>query len=194
MRFAMPTRLCLVMFGILLAQPASAGPRDDVLLAMQRCGVIQDDKVWLDCTYGAQQIMRARLGLQPAPEYQQRLVPPAGAYYTPPVSSLARPQPPQAGTAAAAPMAPRRGSVLQELAGTAPPVTVSNLNTVAYDSQGAFIVTLDNGQVWHQVNIVDGTKVRLRIGAKITVTPSALWSYTLKAGDNPHAYKVERRS
>ena len=187
----MATRLFLMAFGVLLAQPGLAGPREDVRAAMERCGVIQDDRVWLDCTYGAQQIMRGRLGLQPAPEYQQRLVPPASASYMPP-ASVARPQPGMVATSQPAPTAPRRGSVLQILAGTAPPVTVSNLNSIAYDAQGAFIATLDNGQVWHQVN-ADG-KVRLRIGSKITVTPGAMWSYTLKTGDNSHAYKVERRA
>ena len=31
-------------------------------------------------------------------------------------------------------------------------------------------------------------------GVKITISPGALWSYNLKAGDNPHACKVERKS
>ena len=186
----MATRLFLMAFGVLLAQPGLAGPREDVRAAMDRCGVIQDDRVWLDCTYGAQQIMRGRLGLQPAPEYQQRLVPPASASYMPP-ASVARPQPGVVATSQPASTAPRRGSFLQVLAGTAPPVAVSNLNAVAYDAQGAFIATLDNGQVWHQVN-ADGSRVRLRVGAKITVLPGAMWSYTLKAGD--HSYKVERQS
>ena len=191
----MATRLFLMALGVAAAQPVLAGPREEVRAAMERCGVIQDDKVWLDCTYGAQQIMRARLGLPPAPEYQQRLVPPASASYVPP-PSYARPQPPMPQPAMAmasqpAPTAPRRGSFLQVLAGTAPPVAVSNLNAVAYDAQGAFIATLDNGQVWHQVN-ADGSRVRLRVGAKITILPGAMWSYTLKAGD--HSYKVERQS
>ena len=188
----MAIRLFVMALVVAAAQPVLAGPREDVRAAMDRCGVIQDDKVWLDCTYGAQQIMRARLGLPPAPEYQQRLVPPASAFYGPP-PSYARPpmsQPGMAMESQPAPTAPRRGSFFQVLAGTAPPVAVSNLNAVAYDSQGAFIATLDNGQVWHQVNAAG--KVRLRIGAKITVVPGAMWSYTLKVGD--HAYKVERQS
>ena len=191
----MATRLFLTAFGVLLAQPVLAGPREDVRAAMERCGVIQDDRVWLDCTYGAQQIMRARLGLPPAPEYQQRLVPPASALYAPPTASLVRPAPamPQPGVVARDEPAPRRGSVMQELAGTAPPVTVSNLNAIAYDAQGGFIATLDNGQVWHQAN-ADGARARMRIGAKITVRPAALWTYSLKVGDNPHTYKVERQS
>src|SRR5258708_22329328 len=60
----------------LMSQSALADTRDDVWAAMERCQAIQDDRAWLDCTYGAKQPMRAKLGLPPAPEYQQRLVPP----------------------------------------------------------------------------------------------------------------------
>ena len=56
---------------------ALANTRDDVTAAIQRFSILQDDRTWLECTYGAQQIMRAKLGLPPAPDYQQRLVPPA---------------------------------------------------------------------------------------------------------------------
>jgi hypothetical protein len=158
--------------------------------AMQRCSVLQDDRTWLECTYGAQQIMRAKLGLTPAPDYQQRLVPPASAVSAAPPYAAPSPYAAPPPARAAAP-APRRGSVMQVLAGTAPPVAVSNLAAIAYDGDGAFLVTLQNGQVWHQVNAL-GAKARLRIGTKVTIRPGALWSYNLQADD--HTYKVERRS
>jgi hypothetical protein len=184
----------LVAVCALLPAPALADARQDVMSAMQRCAVLQDDRTWLECTYGAQQIMRAKLGLTPAPDYQQRLVPPAStASAAPPAfaapSSYAAPAP----TRASAPApARRRGSFLQVLGGTAPPVAVSNLAAIVYDSQGAFVVTLQNGQVWHQVNAL-GQKARLRIGTKVTIRPGALWSYNLEAEDSG-TYKVERRS
>src|SRR6201999_2725887 len=56
--------------------PALAGPRDDVLFGVSRCGGIADDRTWLDCVYGAAQPMRSKLGLPPAPTSQQALVPP----------------------------------------------------------------------------------------------------------------------
>ena len=82
---------------------------------------------------------------------------------------------------------------MQILTGTAPPVAVSILASVQYDSEGAFVVTLQNGQVWHQVNAL-GAKARLKVGERITITPGALGSYNLKPGDGAHAYKVELRS
>jgi hypothetical protein len=168
----------------LMSQSALADTRDDVWSAMQRCQVIQDDRAWLECTYGAKQPMRAKLGLPPAPEYQQRLVPPLATSSS--LDASPRNAPPSV-------QPHRKGSFLQILGGSASPVTVSSVASVQYDNQGAFILTLQNGQVWRQVN-ADGAKARLKIGARVTVTPGALWSYNLKTDDSPHIYKVERKT
>lgn len=176
--------LCAAMGLGLLSDPALADTRDDVWAAMQRCQSIQDDRTWLDCTYGAKQPMRAKLGLPPAPEYQQRLVPPPSLSPAP-VSADVAPR--------KAPPVHRRASFFQILTGTAPPVAVSTLATVQVDKQGAFIVTLQNGQVWYQVDPEPGVKVRLRIGAKVTITPGALGSYNLQTEDSTHGYKVQQK-
>jgi hypothetical protein len=185
---------------LLVAQPVLAGPREDARAAEQRCSVMQDDRAWLECSYGALQIMRAKLGLPPAPEYQQRLVPPAPQAYEPapatgaPVVSVT---PPPATTARSSVAAPppihRRGSFLQILGGSAPPVAVSALASVRYDSQGAFIATLENGEVWRQIDPESAPKPRLRVGEKITIRPGAMWSYNLETED-AHTYKVGRKS
>ena len=80
--------LCTVPLTISLAQ---AMPRDDMLAGISRCGVITDDKTFLNCVYGAAQPVRAELGLQPAPITQQNLVPRAA--YNPglPVTTPAAP-------------------------------------------------------------------------------------------------------
>ena len=188
---------------IVLAQPALAGAREDARAAEQRCSVLQDDRSWLECSYGALQVMRAKLGLQPAPDYQQRLVPPAPQAYAPvpaaPVASIIPPPVPApgAGTRTATTAPPpirRRGSVMQILAGTAPPVAVSALASIRFDNQGSFIVTLENGQVWRQTDTESSPKARFHVGEKITITPGALWSYNLKSESDAHTYKVGRAS
>jgi len=179
----MVRRFFFAMIGIVLAsQAARADTRDEVWAAMQRCQAIADDRTWLDCTYGAKQPMRAKLGLQPAPEYQQRLVPPAT------VATASLPKTPQA--------APphHKGGFLEILGGSTPPLTVSTLAAVRYDSQGAFVLTLQNGQVWRQTDAESGMKVRLKIGSRVTVRSGALWSYNLKTDDSPHEYKVEPKT
>src|SRR3569833_2573773 len=111
-------KFCLAAVCIVLAQPALAGAREDARAAEQRCSVLQDDRSWLECSYGALQVMRAKLGLQPAPDYQQRLVPPAPQGYAPspaaPVASFIPPPGPAAAAGARAaaagpPPARRRG-------------------------------------------------------------------------------------
>src|SRR6187551_3725778 len=87
--------ILMAALGCVAASQAQADPRSDVLAGIQRCGVINDDRVWLDCVYGANQPMRARLGLAPAPEFQQRLVPPVqlGSIAPQMDSGAARPTP-----------------------------------------------------------------------------------------------------
>ena len=175
--------------------PAFADTRDDVMAGMQRCRAFPDDRTWLECTYGAQQPMRAKLGLQPAPDYQQRLVPPATSAVTAPPPAPTAIAPPGVNTAPrpAAATAPRsKGSFLQILGGNAPPVAVSTLASVEYDANDAFHITLQNGQTWHQVNAGVAPKARLKPGTKVTIRPGALGSYNLRA--DGHTYKVEPKS
>ena len=171
-------------------QFALADTRDDVMAGMQRCRSIPDDRIWLECTYGAQQPMRARLGLQPAPDYQQRLVPPATSAVTVPASPMA-----PAVNAAPRPASPpphRKASFMQALTGSAPPVAVSTIASVAYGANDAFLITLQNGQTWHQVNAGIAPKARFKPGTKVTIRPAALGSYNLQA--DGHTYKVEPKS
>src|SRR5215469_2760644 len=63
--------LCGFFVGPALAQ--SDPVRDDVLANVERCAGITDNRVWLNCFYGAAQPMRAQLGLPAAPESQVAL-------------------------------------------------------------------------------------------------------------------------
>lgn len=185
---------CMYLIAItypFLLQSALADTRDEVWAAMQRCQTLQDDRTWLECTYGAKQPMRAKLGLPPAPDYQQRLVP-APSLSASPLSASSLPA--AASASSRAPniaVAPKpRTSFL----GATAPVTVSTLTRVQYDSRGAFVVTLDNGQVWREVNEGGGRKAPLRMGTRVSITPGVLWSYDLKPDNDSRSYKVERRS
>jgi len=65
---------------LVLAMPAQARPRDDVLSGAFRCAVIADSRMWLDCYYGAAQPARTALSMPPALAAQVKLAaaPPAG--------------------------------------------------------------------------------------------------------------------
>jgi hypothetical protein len=86
----------------------------------------------------------------------------------------------------------RKASFMQILTGSAVPVAVSPLASVEYDANNAFLVTLQNGQTWHQVNTDGVQKARLKPGTKVTIRPGALGSYNLQTED--HTYKVEPKS
>jgi hypothetical protein len=59
---------------LLLAVPAMARPRDEVMINVYRCAAQASTRAWLDCYYGAAQPQRAALGLAPAPPAQVALV------------------------------------------------------------------------------------------------------------------------
>jgi hypothetical protein len=177
-------KLVLLCAGISLAAaaPAKADTRDDVLAGIQRCGVINDNRTWLDCVYGAQQPMRAQLGLPPAPEFQQRLVPAAQpGIAPPPLRSATRPAP------------RKKPGFFATLLGDAPPVATSKMASYRYEKSGAFVVTLENGQAWRQTDVEGGTVSWMKPPSAytVTITSGAFGSYNLHTSDNPRVYKVE---
>lgn len=112
----------------LLPLAALAGPREDAHAGFGRCDQLPEDRAWLDCVYGAVQPMRARLGLMPAPEFQQRLAA-AGAV---PMSRVVAPPP-----VAPAPVRKSEGQWMP-------------LAAYSFDHRGMFTVTLADGSIWRQ--------------------------------------------
>ena len=132
--------------------------------------------------------MRAHLGLTPAPEFQQRLVP--SEPVTPVSNMLASP----ASHPAAQPLPRKKAGFFATLIGDTPPLAVSRMSSYRYEKNGAFVVTLANGQQWRQVDIDSGTPASWMRPAStylVTVTQGAFGSYSLRTDDNPHVYKVE---
>jgi hypothetical protein len=180
--------LTVMICGIAAAtSQAHADTREDIVAAIQRCGVMNDNRVWLDCVYGAIQPMRAQLGLQPAPEFQQRLVPPPQML---PPAQLASAAPPA--RAVARPPARKNHGFFDNFL-NAPPVSVSKMASYRYEKSGAFVVTLENGQQWRQAAVEGGTVSWDKAPAKysVTITQGAFGSYSLRTSDSPNTYKVE---
>ena len=186
-----PALLCGVV--AVMTSNASADTRDDVLSAISRCNVIHDNKVWLDCVYGAQQPMRSLLGLPPAPEYQQRLVPSPGAA---PAMIAPPPAPVSAAPArtAAQPLRRGRAGFLGNLFGANPPVADSRMTSYRFEKSGAFVVELENGQKWRQADVEAGTANWNRPASSysVIVTQGAFGSFTLRTADNSRTFRVER--
>jgi hypothetical protein len=168
----------------LVSLPAAADPRSDALAGFSRCTSFPDDRVFLDCVYGAAQPLRAELGLPPAPAAQMSLVPPA----TPESAAMPRPA-----TAHAAP--PRSDGFFGDLLGsgkaTAP---AQRMASYAFDSHGIFSVTLSNGEVWRQVE-GDSNFAHWRGPAScyvVIVRSGAFGSSNLQVQGQSTTFKVER--
>ena len=188
-----PVLLCGVM--AVMTSRARADARDDVLSAISRCNVIHDNRVWLDCVYGAQQPMRALLGLPAAPEYQQRLVPSPG--YVPAPAMIAPPSAPVSAAparAASQPVRRSRAGFLGNLFGENPPVAVGRMTSYRFGKGGAFVVELDNGQTWRQTDVEAGTANWRKPASSynVTITQGAFGSYILRTADSPGVFRVER--
>lgn len=145
MKFRAMTFLNLSLIVVALAMPAQAATRDEVYDALHRCNAMNDNRVWLDCIYGAVQPMRAELSLPPAPEHQVRLVPPAVAAR----SAVVPPAPVPGGVTH--PQPKKEGFVAYVLGGRKEVEGVS-FRSYHFDGAGHFTLTLTNGQVWRQAD------------------------------------------
>ena len=126
-------RKMIILGAVLMASPALAGPREDMMAGISRCGGITDDRTFLNCVYGAAQPLRAQLGLPPAPDAQQRLVPQAVAAPVPQLPPRSTP----------APQRPSRAALPES-------AIRERLETFTFDRRGLFIIMLGNGEQWRQ--------------------------------------------
>ena len=95
---------------------------------------------------------------------------------------------------AARPAPRKKAGFWDTLMGNTPPVAVSRMASYRFDRNGAFVVTLANGQQWRQADVESGTLVLWTKPAStytVTVSQGAFGSYSLRTDDNPHVYKVE---
>jgi hypothetical protein len=180
-----PRRLLLsVLLAGLFAGPALAADdptRDDVLANVERCGGITDNRVWLNCFYGAAQPMRAQLGLPPAPESQVVLA------RNPPVPPPARKKD-DGGWLGLGSLNPFGSSGEDDFkTGT------TRLTAYSFGKDGLFTATLSDGEVWKQSPYDD---LRAHWSEQPTsyvviVTSDVMGSHTMRVkGD--HNYRVMR--
>jgi len=135
--------LCLTALSGFFAAPALAQSdptRDDVLANVERCGGITDNRIWLNCFYGAAQPMRAQLGLPAAPEAQVALA------KNPPVPPRPVAKKDDGGWLGIGSLNPFGSSNNDDDFRTG----TSRLASFSFGKDGVFTATLANGEVWKQ--------------------------------------------
>jgi hypothetical protein len=181
----------------LATSPPSGGvPRDEavrnqVVTGATGCMREPADRQWLDCYYAAAMPMRVQLGLS-APQGATRPVPvpaPQFASLPPPPPALIKPAGP--------PPMPRPVGILGGLFSDPKPV-VRNvpMESYVFDKNGAFTITLPDGQVWEQI-AEDQIYHRAhwhRPASQmlVTIKPDAMHTFVLTLHDENYMYKVHR--
>lgn len=177
-----PRTLLLAAVMVLLPAAGRAAPRDQVKAGVARCDGIRDDRMWLDCFYGAAEPMRAHLGLKPAPEFQTRLVPPPGPDAAP------------AATASAPSPSGPSGGGLSGIFGGSDVEARQHMTDYRFDRAGLFTVTLADGSVWRQLPS-DGILADWRGAANgylVTISRGAFGSRSLTIVGSGTRFSVKR--
>lgn len=188
---------------LIAAGPALAGPRDDALDAVNKCAQIADDHARLACyDAAAAQVKSAIATPEPqvaaTPEQQRSwfgLPDIFGGNGSKPQTtpqqfgseSIPQPPPPPAPgeNAQAAPPPPPEPQIIDSI--------TANVSDFAYHLDGRFVVFLDNGQIWQQIQ-GDTDKAHFKKSGPNTVTISrgAFGSYGLTLNDLSQSFKVKR--
>ena len=187
-----------------LSGTAQAGPRDDVLAAMGKCATLTDDKDRLACYDGLAPRLRDALNVPPPTldhpptkeEQQSWFGFNVGNWFgnsTPPAAQttagqfgadkIPAPPPPPAVANAGEGATPPQPEEIDSITAT--------VTDYSFNPFGKFIVFLDNGQVWREI---DSDAAHFNKGGTNTVTieRGMLGSYNLHINDGNHTYKVTR--
>jgi hypothetical protein len=196
-------RMRLIPCGLLLLCAAAtavalAGPRDDVLARVRQCGSLADDAAWLDCYRAAAAPMAAAIAARGAP-------PPTAAPAPTPVPTLAPAAAPKVETAAAGfgiinresnPLIAPAEALHPPREPAASEHITAHLSRYSFTSQNYFVLVLDNGQVWQQINGDDEFAVLRQPASQyeVTIKHGLFGSYNLTISGAPGLYRVHRIS
>jgi len=177
----------------LAAAPPAGGPlrdqpvRDEVMSVAAGCIRLAEDRPWLDCYYAAAAPMRAQLGLS-GPKTAPRPAPAPLIASSAPAAPAAPSGPP--------PMPRSTGLFSGLFTNLKPIVRNMPMQSFTLDRQGAFTVTLVDGQVWQQAaedEIYHPAGWRRAASEMlVTVAPDVMHTFTLAIAGEDRIYKVHR--
>jgi len=177
---------------------AAASPRDDVLDGLQKCAAVTDDKARLAC-YDAL-VRPAQEAMAHPPEPGEATHPPTKeeqkSWFGFDVSGLfgARPEQQTTPKQFGSENLPSTRQKVEQAEQEVDRIT-AGVTEYAFTPFGKFIVFLDNGQVWRQIQGDSGDKPMFHRNAKdnkVTIERGLIGSYNLTLNDSTRSYKVER--
>ena len=177
---------------------AAASPRDDVLSGLQKCSGITDDKSRLAC-YDAL-VRPAQEAMARPPEAGEATHPPTKeeqkSWFGFDVSSLFNSSPETQKTPQqfGADNLPSTREKVEQAEQEVDSIS-AGVTEYAFNPFGKFIVFLDNGQVWRQIQGDSGDKPNFHRNPKdnkVTIERGLIGSYNLTVNDSTRTYKVER--
>jgi hypothetical protein len=179
---------------------ALAGPRDDVLARVRECGSLADDAAWLECYRAAAAPMAAAIAARGA---SAPAAVPAPA--TMPVPATTPAAAPKAETASAGfgiinresnPLTAPAEALHPPREAAASDHITAHLLRYSFTSQNYFVLVLDNGQVWQQINGDDEFAVLRQPASQyqVTIRHGLFGSYNLTISGTPGLYRVRRIS
>jgi hypothetical protein len=185
--------LVAAMWFSALAVPAVAGPRDDVLEAMGRCTAIPDATARLACYDAAAPKLKEALAQPPASLDHEPTKAEQESWFGFDVGDLF-------GGGSVQPTTPEQfGKERTAQAQVTRQVEeidsiTSGLTEVSFTPFGQFIIFLDNGQVWRQLQ-GDGDRAHFNKNPKdnrVTISHGSLGSYNMTINDSDKLFKVTR--
>jgi len=187
--------ITMVFIGLNLLSVATAGPRDDILEAISKCGTVVDDKARLACYDALSPHVKDALATPPVSLDHEPTKQEQESWFGFDFSNLfgggttEATTPEQFGKERTPEtIAKREEAQAKEGIDS----ITAEVSEVAYTPFGRFIVFLKNGQVWHQIE-GDADRVRFnKSDTAVTISRGALGSYNLQIVGQNHIYKVTR--
>jgi hypothetical protein len=179
---------------LLLSAPALAGTRDDVIRAMDHCGAIVDKDERLACFDKLSPMVKEAIAQMPrsgpptAEEQKSWFGFDFGDLFG--TSPRTQTTPEQFGSEAlpAKPPAPGEAPAPEPIDSI-----TAKVAEYSFTANGKFIIFLDNGQVWRQIEGDTGKPLFSKRGDNVVkIERGVMGSYNLMVNDSAAVYKVKR--
>ncbi len=184
----------VVAAALMLPVAANAGPNDDLVSGMAKCAAVSDNTARLACYDALAPQLKAAQAQPPAQAADERAWYDPGRIFGTSPSQQTRPE--QFGgenLAAPPPPPPKPGEAPPPPEPEAIASIAAKVTDFAYNPFGRFVVFLDDGQIWQQIEgDTDQAHFRKSGGDTVTISRGMLGSYNLVVNGSGIAFKVRR--